>query len=199
MTEVAPSQAKDEILEKTAFNNKEDTDGSTIKSNQGSIAENYSDDAESSHDSLDTIATDNKQNEKEVVHRRNRALTVTQNNLLESDNTMVPENIDLTDIHDQIHELEQQNHPSNDSDSDSYHSDVDEKQHKRHESHRSTMSSIHSFASSASNYDLLLARLGSKDSPVSSNQSEQAFESSEINENDDDDEQDEIDWGKKQT
>lgn len=66
------------------------TDGSiiTIRSNHSSIADAYSDDAD--YDSLDTIAEQQQQNEKDVIatsipianqqQRRRRALTVTQNN-----------------------------------------------------------------------------------------------------------------------
>lgn len=125
------------------------------------------DDAESSHDSFDTIATTNE-NEKETETngvRRRRALTVTQNPRVET-NT-----INHNDDH--IQELQQSTSlivgNQDYSDSDSFiDEDEGEGTHKRHESHRSTMSSIHSFVSSASNYDLLLARLGSKDASTTS-------------------------------
>ncbi|GAA5815319.1 hypothetical protein MFLAVUS_008825 [Mucor flavus] len=125
------------------------------------------DDAESSHDSFDTIATTNE-NEKETETngvRRRRALTVTQNSRVEI-NT-----INHNDDH--IQELQQSTSlivgNQDYSDSDSFiDEDEGEGTHKRHESHRSTMSSIHSFVSSASNYDLLLARLGSKDASTTS-------------------------------
>lgn len=204
MTKIVPNQQED-VVEKTGYIDDKDTsikNGSmiTIKSNQVSIEENEFDDAESSYDSLDSVTTDSKPSEVQIqtVNSRSRALTVTQNNLNESDNNvLVPGSLDLSNIHDQIHELEDQAHNSDVSDSDSFHSDGEAKQRRRHESHRSTISSIHSFASSASNYDLLLARLGSKDSPVSSAHSEQLNELTTITgENDDDIEQDEIDWGR---
>lgn len=138
----------------------------TVRSqSSSSLADNYSDDAESSHDSIDTIATN--EIEKDVIEtgisqgRRRRALTVTQNPRVNLDSA--------TEIQDHIQELQQSTSligDQDDSDSDSNieeDEDLTKRKHKRHESHRSTMSSIHSFVSSASNYDLLLARLGSKD------------------------------------
>jgi hypothetical protein len=168
------------------------TNGSaiTIRSNQSSLLD--SDDGESSHDSIDTIATIEHPTEKDVlatsIPTRRRALTVTQTNHTDSKITPITataaadaanaadtadtaivanasgeENMDMMDIHGQIHELQESLIKSNhNNDSDSEEQE-DPKQHKRLQSHRSTMSSIHSFVSSASNYDLLLARLGSKD------------------------------------
>lgn len=191
----------------------------TIRSNQSSLLD--SDDAESSHDSIDTIATTEQQTEKDVlatsIPTRRRAFTVTQTNhnpinettpapaaVAIASNISGEKNMDMVDIHGQIHELEESliksNH-NNDSDSDS---EEDPKQHKRHESHRSTMSSIHSFVSSASNYDLLLARLGSKDAlPTTSTgtldaPTQEIRSSFERVKNDavDNGEEDEIDWGK---
>ncbi|KAG2201062.1 hypothetical protein INT47_010814 [Mucor saturninus] len=142
----------------------------TVRSqSSSSLADNYSDDADSSHDSIDTIATN--EIEKDVIEtgisqgRRRRALTVTQNPRVNLDSA-------TADIGDHIQELQQSTSligDQEDSDSDQSHYEDDDtsvRKHKRHESHRSTMSSIHSFVSSASNYDLLLARLGSKDASV---------------------------------
>lgn len=187
-------------------NNKEDTtlitDGSaiTIHSNHSSIADAdaYSDDAD--YDSLDTIAEQQQQNEKDVIatsiptsnQRRRRALTVTQNNRpgdknenepvttnnekklgQEQPDATVTEAFDDMNLQDQIHELDDSLIDSNHNLSDSDYDDDDDlvSGHKRHQSHRSTMSSIHSYVSSASNYDLLLARLGSKDTNSSTSAS----------------------------
>lgn len=182
----------------------------TIRSNPSSLLD--SDDAESSHDSIDTIATTEQKTEKDMIATsiptRRRAFTVTQSNH-DPDNIKTisgEENMDMVDIHGQIHELEPSIQSSHNNDSDPEHDDdVQENlnKHSRDESHRSTMSSIHSFVSSASNYDLLLARLGSKDTPTTSSTSldtptQEIRNSFERVKSDavDNGEEDEIDWGK---
>ncbi|KAF1797508.1 rab-GTPase-TBC domain-containing protein [Mucor lusitanicus] len=91
MTDTAIQHQHDQLKEQQQ-DNALITDGSiiTIRSNHSSIADAYSDDAD--YDSLDTIAEQQQQNEKDVIatsiptanqqqqQRRRRALTVTQNN-----------------------------------------------------------------------------------------------------------------------
>lgn len=224
ITPVNEKKSEDFILDKDTVI----TNGSaiTVRSQSSSSLADKSgydteDDAESSHDSFDTIATTNE-NEKVVestaVGRRRRALTVTQNpRVVEMSSNNNNNNYHHDDDH--IQELQQSTSlivgNQDYSDSDSLLED-EIRTHKRNESHRSTMSSIHSFVSSASNYDLLLARLGSKDASTTSlttipKQSNEEFdyhqeEGQDVvpvpavvmdeNEQEDDEKEEEIDWGK---
>ncbi|KAI9365901.1 hypothetical protein BD770DRAFT_81671 [Pilaira anomala] len=216
ITPVNEKKSEDFLLDKDTVI----TNGSAItvrSQSSSSLADksgyNTEDDAESSHDSFDTIATTNE-NEKEVesttVGRRRRALTVTQNPRVVEMNS---NNYHHDDDH--IQELQQSTSlivgNQDYSDSDSLLED-EIRTHKRNESHRSTMSSIHSFVSSASNYDLLLARLGSKDASTTSlttipkQSNEELDYDQEVivapavvmdeNEQEDDEKEEEIDWGK---
>lgn len=160
----------------------------TMNSNHSSLADHYSYDASSSHDSLSTIATfDDKK--KDLSHH-SRAVAQTNFQKGHSNNNHPETNRDVIEIYDQLEELESKNQSLEEqSDSEGYIYDeamMPDKTHKRHLS-RCSVISTRSYDSTASNYDMLLARLGSKDTLVS------IPINSPSKEKDDD-----IDWGNTQ-